>query len=102
MLKTGKLIKTSSLIAWILPNNSRHHRVGFIFSKKKVPKAVWRNKLRRLGREKFRKVKQHLFVYDVVIGMKTPILNINNLKDINHNYDELFSKIFLVTSGKSN
>ena len=61
------------------PNDKKHPRLGVILSKKKIPKAVARNRVRRLIRESFRK---HLGLggLDLIIMPKQGIDKLSNIE----------------------
>lgn len=66
--KKGRSCKSDYLAAYCLPNNIGITRIGFSISSKKIRLATTRNRLRRLIREVFRKVKKDLRPgHDVVI-----------------------------------
>lgn len=55
-------------------------RLGFAVAKKQIPKAVQRNRLKRIFRESFRKNQHRLPLRDMVIMVRRPILNIERIK----------------------
>ncbi|MGI9308074.1 MAG: ribonuclease P protein component [Gammaproteobacteria bacterium] len=50
-----------------LPSNRGMSRVGFAVAKKRLPRAVDRNRIRRVARESFRKNRDSLGSIDIVI-----------------------------------
>ena len=52
-------------------------RLGFAIAKKQIPKAVQRNRLKRIFRESFRRNQFRLPARDMVIMVRRPILNID-------------------------
>ncbi len=50
-------------------------RLGFAIAKKQIPKAVQRNRLKRVFRESFRKNQHRLPTHDMVIMVRRSILN---------------------------
>jgi len=50
-------------------------RIGFAVAKKQIPKAVQRNRLKRIFRESFRKNQYRLPARDMVIMVRRSILN---------------------------
>jgi ribonuclease P protein component len=67
-----KPIKSADSAYTILarPNQLSGPRLGVIVSKKNIPKAVGRNRLKRIVRESFRINKQNISAYDVVVICK--------------------------------
>ena len=55
-----------------LTSRAKDHRVGFVTSKKKIPRAVDRNRFRRVIREYIRHYDPRFPVDIVVIARKTP------------------------------
>jgi len=55
----------------------RSPRLGFAIAKKQIPKAVQRNRLKRIFRESFRKNQQRLPIRDMVVLVRRPILNLD-------------------------
>lgn len=58
--KKGRSYRSDYLVAYCLPNDTGITRIGFSISSKKVRLATDRNRLRRLVREVFRKIKKDL------------------------------------------
>ena len=52
------------------PNGLSHARIGIIASKRVAPRAVDRNRAKRLVREVFRAVRQRLTGTDVVVQLR--------------------------------
>ncbi|MCP4486689.1 MAG: ribonuclease P protein component [Gammaproteobacteria bacterium] len=53
-------------------------RIGFAIARKQLPKAVQRNRIKRIFRESFRKNQYRLPARDLVIMVRKPILNIES------------------------
>ncbi|MCP3687846.1 MAG: ribonuclease P protein component [Gammaproteobacteria bacterium] len=51
-------------------------RIGFAIARKQIPKAVQRNRLKRIFRESFRRNHHRLPARDLVIMVRKPILNV--------------------------
>jgi len=58
--KKGRSYRSDYLVAYCLPNDTGITRIGFSISSKKIRLAVTRNRLRRIIREVFRKIKKNL------------------------------------------
>jgi ribonuclease P protein component len=76
----AKPIKSADSAYTILarPNQLSGPRLGVIVSKKNIPKAVGRNRLKRIVRESFRTNKQFISAFDVVVICKKNCGNILN------------------------
>lgn len=57
-------------------NHLNHARLGLAISKKQLPRAVDRNRLKRLVRESFRQ--QQLAGLDIVVMVRTAVLTLSN------------------------
>ncbi len=57
---------------------SHSPRLGFAIAKKQIPKAIQRNRLKRVFREHFRKHKHRLPDRDMVVMVRRPILNLDS------------------------
>ncbi len=51
------------------PNSLGHARLGLIVAKKLCPRAVDRNRIRRLAREQFRRMQHELPAWDWVVRL---------------------------------
>lgn len=67
-------------------------RLGFAIAKKQIPKAVQRNRLKRIFRESFRKNQVRLPDRDMVIMVRRPILNIE-VKLLNANLEKHWNSV---------
>lgn len=63
----GRRYNESLLTAVVSPNASGHARVGLAITKKAVPLAVTRNRIKRHIRESFRKAQHTLPAVDIVV-----------------------------------
>lgn len=80
-------VTTPEFIALFKKNQMGHARLGLVISKKKIPKAHDRNKVKRQIRECFRK--EQLPEFDIVFLAKFDVSNIGN-----HNIRESLGKIW--------
>ena len=55
---------------FVRPNDGSHARIGIIASKRVAPRAVDRNRAKRLVREAFRKLRHRLGGVDVVVQLR--------------------------------
>lgn len=73
-----KKLHASHIMAFIQPNELQHPRLGLAITKKKVPTAVARNRLKRLVRENFRQQSINMTHIDIVFIVKRPITELTN------------------------
>ena len=66
------------LLALACPNDLGHARLGLVFSKKNVRRAVARNRLKRLTRESIRLRQQRLPAVDIVVLAKRGVTELDN------------------------
>lgn len=67
VFKEGFKFKQGCLIIYSKPNQHSYPRLGLAVSKKAIPKAAERNKVKRLIRESFRRTQYQLTNIDVVV-----------------------------------
>ena len=60
------------------PNNLSFARLGMVASRKALPRAVDRNRGKRLVREVFRQVQPDLAALDIVVQLRTALANKDN------------------------
>jgi ribonuclease P protein component len=72
----GERTHSSQLLCLSLANGLLRPRLGLAISKKHIPKATRRNKLKRLLRECFRQYKDKLSGMDIVVTSKKNIGNV--------------------------
>ncbi|MFC0819956.1 ribonuclease P protein component [Moraxella marmotae] len=85
-----KKIHTAHLLAFIAKNDGDTARLGLAITKKKLKKAVDRNRIKRLTREQFRQSKTNLAGIDMVVIVK---VGYDRAFDITPEVAEMFSKI---------
>lgn len=85
-----KKIHTTHLLAFVAKGTADTPRLGLAITKKKLKRAVWRNRIKRLIREAFRHHRQHLDIIDMVVIVKS---SYDKDFDIAQEVDELFNKI---------
>ncbi len=89
--KNGTISKSGCLIIRFLPNNLEYSRLGIAVSKKLFPKAVTRNRIRRLIREAFRLNKHQLPKgLDLIIGVRPNGPKSFTLAEIQSNLTRVF------------
>jgi len=71
-------ISDSNLLILARHNDTEHPRIGFVFSKKNIRRAVNRNRVRRIIRESFRLNKHQLPNVDLVILARRGIDQLEN------------------------
>jgi len=62
----------------VRPNHLPYPRLGLAIAKKQLPKAVWRNRIKRLARETFRQHKKPLAGYDIVVLTRRGMAQVDN------------------------
>ncbi len=62
----------------VRPNELAYPRLGLAIAKKQLPKAVWRNRIKRLARETFRQHKTQLAGYDIVVLTRRGMEQVDN------------------------
>lgn len=67
VFKEGIRLKQGCLIMYAKPNGRLNPRLGLAVSKKAIPKAAERNKVKRLIRESFRLYQNQLANIDIVV-----------------------------------
>ncbi|HEX8988158.1 MAG TPA: ribonuclease P protein component [Rhodocyclaceae bacterium] len=55
------------------PNGSASARIGFVVAKKLARRAVWRNALKRVGRDSFRLARSGLPAMDLLLRLAKPV-----------------------------
>ena len=69
MLKGGRPTRTARLSLYRLPNSLAYPRLALVVPKRLAPRAVTRNRIRRLIREAFRLQQQRLGGNDCVVRL---------------------------------
>lgn len=78
MLGTARRTSSRHFSAWALTNELGGPRLGIIAGRKAAPRAVDRNRGKRLIREWFRAVKTELAGLDVIVQLRTPLRDADN------------------------
>lgn len=76
MFEKAEKVSSWPFVVLVRENGLEHSRLGVVLSKKKVPKAVQRNRIRRLVRESFRA--QSVMGLDIVLLPKGGIDKLTN------------------------
>ena len=82
----------SHLMAFVRTNDANQARVGMAITKRKVPTAVERNRIKRQVREQFRKQSEKLENKDIVFIVKNFNKSISNI-EIKNEINNIFKKI---------
>ena len=80
------------LMAFVRQNDNLGPRIGMAITKKKVPTAVNRNKVKRHIRERFRHVSSELKSMDIVFIVKKSVNDLSN-KKLDKQINDIFNKI---------
>jgi ribonuclease P protein component len=78
VLATARRISSRNFSAWALPNEASGPRLGIIAGRKAAPRAVDRNRGKRLIREWFRAAMSELAGVDVIVQLRTPLRDSDN------------------------
>ncbi|WP_245546779.1 ribonuclease P protein component [Hydrogenovibrio halophilus] len=76
----------------VRPNACAYPRLGLALSKKQLPKAVCRNRAKRLAREAFRQQKTALSGYDIVVLGRRGMTEVDNAT-LRQSFEHLVRKI---------
>lgn len=82
----------SHLMAFIRSNDAQTPRIGMAITKRRVPTAVARNRLKRQIREQFRLQSHRLNHKDIVFIVKNSITDLDN-KGLKKQINNIFKKI---------
>lgn len=78
MLSRAPRTSSRNFSAWAEPNDQGVARLGLIAGRKAAPRAVDRNRGKRLIRECFRTVLAELAGLDVIVQLRTPLRATDN------------------------
>lgn len=78
MLGEARRTGSRNFYAWASLNNAEGARLGIIAGRKAAPRAVDRNRGKRLIREWFRVAKAELAGLDVIVQLRTPLHDSDN------------------------
>ncbi len=74
-------------------NIQSHPRLGMVIAKKRVKRAVDRNRLKRILRQNFREKFTHLPAYDFVVLVRRPLTKDQLSQEIDTEVSSLFRRI---------
>lgn len=89
---TERKLHQAHLMAFIRSNEQSQARIGMAITKKKVPTAVQRNRIKRHIREQFRHCAAQLKPFDIVFIVKKPVNDLDN-KELDFQLDAIFKKL---------
>lgn len=89
---TERKLHQPHLMAFVRTNEQALARIGMAITKKKVPTAVQRNRIKRHIREQFRHCAAQLKPFDIVFIVKKPINNLDN-KELKNEINAIFKKL---------
>lgn len=78
MLGTARRLYSPNFFAWALTSELSYARLGLIAGRKAAPRAVDRNRGKRLIREWFRAVRGDFVGLDVVVQLRTSLRDVDN------------------------
>jgi len=76
----------------VRPNQQNFPRMGLAIAKKQLPRAVWRNRIKRLARESFRQHKTPLSGYDIVVLSRQGMEKVDSVT-LTKSFEHLIRKI---------
>jgi ribonuclease P protein component len=71
VLRSGSRLASRNFVLVAAPNSAGHARLGIIAGKKAAPRAVDRNRVKRLIREVFRGACSSLGSYDITVQLRS-------------------------------
>jgi len=74
----GRVVSSRLYVVRVKPNNLSQARLGLIASRKALPRAVDRNRGKRLVREVFRQAQPDLMAMDIVVQLRAALVRQNN------------------------
>ncbi|MBX9810297.1 MAG: ribonuclease P protein component [Burkholderiales bacterium] len=74
----GRVVSSRLYVIRARPNNLSRARLGLVASRKALPRAVDRNRGKRLVREVFRQAQQDLMAMDIVVQLRAELVRQNN------------------------
>jgi len=92
MKQSDSIVKSKGIICFVKKNSEGHSRLGLAIPKKKVRRAVDRNRIKRLFREAFRQKKRDFCFFDVVMMPSGATVNMENIEifsSLNHIFTQL-------------
>ena len=79
-----KRVSTPELLFLFSKNDQQSSRLGLAIAKKQIPRAVDRNRIKRLIRESFRVQRRNINSFDIVVMARKSVLNMDILKSISN------------------
>ena len=101
MLGGARRIGSRNFSAWALSNDAPTARLGLIAGRKAAPRAVDRNRGKRLVREWFRSSMHELAGLDVIVQLRTPLRESDN-EELRAELAKLLSKLRAAGARESN
>ena len=87
-----KRVSTPELLFLFSSNNQTESRLGLAIAKKQIPRAVDRNRVKRLVRESFRHQRQEIISQDIVVMARKSLLNMDNTQ-VRSQLDKLWRQV---------
>lgn len=73
LLKAGRKLRGSLAVLHVAPSRTGHSRLGIALTRKMIPHAVERNRVRRLVREAFRRHLARQLAMDCVVTLRQAV-----------------------------
>lgn len=101
VFKKPKKFHSRFFSIYVAPNSLSESRLGLAVSKKALPKAAARNRIKRLVRESFRKNRWQFSSLDVIFLARKELLSIEN-QELTEELNGVWNKLadFSVTSSR--
>jgi len=75
--RNGRTVVSKNIVLYYCPNKTKFNRLGFSISKK-TGNSVTRNRIRRIYREAFKRIEDHLLLgYDFIIIARKPAADVS-------------------------
>lgn len=92
-MKTGRRLSDACFSVLILPNDRAEARLGLVIAKKHVREAHARNRIKRVTRESFRRVRQQLPPLDCVVMARSAMTAQKNNAELRSSLEYFWQRL---------